>query len=152
MFKSKVIFLQTFPDATPTAMLKKADELLQGEYAENEIPTKTFTELLKGLAKDYIYVLRKDAEKESERFVSYAIEVCREYEIDTMIIQEEHEINVSMELYLGWHDNSFKIAFVSLLRVADDFTLASIKNKPEYVRITLSYHTHDKYRHGERIE
>lgn len=152
MFKNKVIFLQTFPDATPEAMLQKEDMLPHNEYTDKDLQAKTFSEIFEWVERDCTYELRKDAEEKTERLTSYAIEVCREFEVDTMIIQKEHEIDVSIDLYLGWHTRSFKNAFVSMLRYADDFTLAPIKDKPEFIRFTMSYHTHDKYRHGELIE
>lgn len=33
-----------------------------------------------------------------------------------------------------------------------NFTLSCVKDKPEYVRITMAYHTDDMYFNGKRVE
>lgn len=150
--ESNIIFAQKFPDADPTAILKKTEEQTQADPVAIKTPPISFEDLLKKFEEQYTYKPKPDAEKESVIFVSVSKEICREFEIDTEIYKKEHEIIVAMDLYCGWHDSSFKRPFVGLLRLADDLTLSYDKNKPEYVRISMSYYTHNRYSNGEKVE
>lgn len=151
-FGDKVIFSQQFPDAQPMAMLKKAEELSKDELTERNSPAPTFEDMLKQIEERYTFEPKPDAEKKSEEFISRAKSVCREFEIDTVIYKRSHEIVAAMDLYCGWHDSVTKRALVSLLNLADDFTLSFDKSKPEYVRISMEYHTHIMYVNGKRRE
>ena len=151
-FEDNVIFSQQFPDAQPMAMLKKAEELSHTTSVEQKTPAPTFEEMLKRIEEKYTYEPKPDAEKKSEQFIDQAIAVCREFEIDTEIYKRSYEIVAAMDLYCGWHDSAIKRALVALLDLADDFTLSFDKNKPEYIRISLSYHTHNIYVDGKRRE
>lgn len=148
----KIIFLQLFPDAQPMAMLEKAEELSKTVLAERETPAPTFEDMLRHIEEKYTYEPKPDAEKKSEKFIAQAIAVCREFEIDTAIYKRSYEIVAAMDLYCGWHDSMIKRALVALLDLADDFTLSLDKSKPEYVRISISYHTHNIYVDGKRRE
>lgn len=147
-----VIFSQKFPDARPLSILEKVEAQIQASSAGIKEPPIPFSELLKKFDEKYTYEPKPNAEKESVMFVSGSIELCREFEIDTEIYKKEHEITVAMDLYCGWHDSSFKRPFAGLLRLADDFTLSYIKDDPEYVRISMTYHTHNRYSNGEMVE
>ena len=151
-FEDNVIFSQQFPDAQPMAMLKKAEELSDTVLAERETPAPTFEDMLRRIKEKYTYEPKPDAEKKSKQFIAQAIAVCREFEIDTELYKRSYEIVAAMNLYCGWHDSTFKLALVALLDLADDFTLAFDKSKPEYVRISISYHTHNIYADGKRRE
>ena len=148
----KIIFSQQFPDAQPMAMLKKAEELSHIASVEQTSLPPTFEEMLRRIEEKYTYEPKPDAEKKSEKFITQAIAVCREFEIDTEICKRSYEIVVAMDLYCGWHDGTIKRALVALLDLADDFTLSLDKSKPEYVRISVSYHTHNIYVDGKRRE
>ena len=151
-FENQVIFSQQFPDAQPMAMLEKAEELSETVLAEREIPSPTFEDMLRRIKEKYTYEPKPDAEKKSEKFIAQAIAICREFEIDTEICKRSYEIVATMDLYCGWHDSTIKRALVVLLNLADDFTLSYDKNKPEYVRVSMSYHTHNIYADGKRRE
>ena len=151
-FEDNVIFSQQFSDAQPMAMLKKAEELSKTVLVERETPAPTFEDMLRRIEEKYTYEPKPDAEKKSEQFIAQAIAVCREFEIDTEIYKRSIEIVAAMDLYCGWHDSAIKRALVALLDLADDFTLSFDKNKPEYIRISLSYHTHNIYADGKRRE
>ena len=146
----KIIFLQLFPNAQPMAMLEKAEELSKTILAERETPAPTFEDMLRRIEEKYTYEPKPDAKKKSEQFITQAIAVCREFEIDTAIYKRSYEIVAAMDLYCGWHDSTIKRALVALLNLADDFTLSLDKSKPEYVRISISYHTHNIYVDGKR--
>ena len=152
LFESKVIFSQQFPDAQPMAMLKKAEELSKATPADSKIVAPTFADMLRQIKEKYTYEPKPDAEKKSEKFIAQAIAVCKEFEIDTEICKRSYEIVATMDLYCGWHDSTIKRALVALLNLADDFTLSFDKSKPEYVRISMSYHTHNIYADGKRRE
>ena len=151
-FEEQVIFSQQFPDAQPMAMLKKAEELSKTVLVERETPAPTFENMLRRIEEKYTYEPKPDAEKKSEQFIAQAIAVCREFEIDTEIYKRSIEIVAAMDLYCGWHDSTIKRALVALLDLADDFTLSFDKSKPVYVRISMSYHTHNIYADGKRRE
>lgn len=151
-FENEIIFSQKFPDAQPAAMLKKAEELSQAVPAEKRPPIPPFEDMLRRIEKKYTYKPRPDAEKKSEQFIAHAIAVCRDFEIDTEICGRSHEIVVTMDLYCGWHDSAIKRAFAALLNLADDFTLSRDNSKPEYVRISMAYYTHDTYSNGRKME
>ena len=151
-FEDNVIFSQQFPDAQPMAMLKKAEELSETVLAKRETPAPTFEDMLKRIEEKYTYEPKPDAKKQSEKFIAQAIAVCREFEIDTEICKRSYEIVATMNLYCGWHDSTIKRALVALLDLADDFTLSFDKSKPEYVHISMSYHTHNIYVDGKRRE
>lgn len=148
----KIIFLQLFPDEQPVAMLKKAEELSKSIPADSKITAPTFEDMLRRIEEKYTYEPKPDAEKKSKQFIDQAIAVCREFEIDTAIYKRSHEIVAAMDLYCGWHDSTIKRALVVLLDLADDFTLSFDKSKPEYIRISISYHTHNIYVDGKRRE
>ena len=148
----KIIFLQLFPDAQPMAMLEKAEELSKATPADSKIPALTFEDMLRRIEERYTYEPKPDAEKKSEQFIAQAIAVCREFEIDTAIYKRSSEIVAVMDLYCGWHDSTMKCALVTLLNLANDFTLSLDKCKPEYVRISISHHTHNIYVDGKRRE
>lgn len=148
----KVIFSQQFPDAQPMAMLIKAEELSKAAPADSKTPAPTFEEMLKQIEEKYTYAPKPDPEKKSKQFIDQAIAVCREFEIDTAIYKRSYEIVAAMDLYCGWHDSTIKRALVVLLDLADDFTLSLDRSKPEYVRISISYHTHNIYVDGKRRE
>lgn len=145
-----IIFSQQFPDAQPMAMLKKAEELSKDELIERKTPIPTFEDMLRQIEKRYTFEPKPDAEKKSEEFIACAKSVCQKFEIDTEIYKRSHEIVATMDLYCGWHDSVTKRAFVALLNLADDFTLSFDKSKPEYVRISMEYHTHIMYVNGKR--
>ena len=147
-----IIFSQQFPDAQPMAMLKKAEELSKTVPAYSKITAPTFEDMLRRIEEKYTYAPKPDAEKKSKQFIDQAIAVCREFEIDTVIYKRSYEIVADMDLYCGWHDSTIKHAFVALLDLADDFTLSLDKSKPEYVCISMSYHTHYEYVDGKRRE
>ena len=150
--EDQVIFSQQFPDAQPMAMLKKAEELSRIAPVEPTSLPPTFDELLRQIEEKYTYAPKPDAEKKSKQFIDQAIAVCREFEIDTAIYKRSYEIVADMDLYCGWHDSTTKRALVALLELADDFTLSIDKSKPEYVRIAMSYHTHNIYVDGKLRE
>ena len=149
-FEDQVIFSQQFPDAQPMAMLEKAEKLSETVLAERETPAPTFEDMLRRIKEKYTYEPKPDIEKKSEKFIAQAIAVCREFEIDTEICKRSYEIIATMDLYCGWHDSTIKRALVVLLNLADDFTLSYDKNKPEYVRVSMSYHTHNICVDGKR--
>lgn len=150
--ESNIIFAQKFPDADPTAILKKIEEQTQADPATIKTPPISFEDLLKKFEEKYTYEPKPNVDKESLLFISLAIEVCRNFEIDTEICKRSHEITATMDLYCGWHDSAFKRPFVALLGLADDFTLSYVKDNPEYVRISVSYYTHNRYSNGEKVE
>ena len=151
-FEDNVIFSQQFPDAQPMAMLKKAEELSHNAAFEPTSLPPTFEDMLRRIEEKYTYEPKPDAEKKSEQFIAQAIAVCREFKIDTEICKRSYEIVVAMDLYCGWHDSTTKRALIALLDLANDFTLSCDKSKPEYVHISISYHTHNIYADGKRRE
>ncbi len=148
----KVIFLQTFPGASPQAMLNEADELCRNIPATDKIITPPFEEMMRRFQEDYIYKPRSGAAKKSKRFISYAIEVCKEFEINTVITEYEHEIVVNMELYSLWYGGSLKHALEKLLKLADAVSFASVKDKADYICVSMGCYTHDTFRDGKRVE
>ena len=150
--EDSIIFSQQFPDAQPMAMLKKAEELSHTVSIERMTPPPTFEDMLRQIEEKYAYEPKPDAEEKSKQFITQAIAVCREFKIDTAIYKRRYEIVAAMDLYCGWHDGTIKRALVALLDIADDFTLSFDKSKPEYVRISISYHTHNIYADGKRRE
>lgn len=148
----EIIFAQKFPDARPAAMLKKAEELSRTTSAAKRTPPLSFEDLLKKFEEKYTYEPKPDAEKKSKAFISLAIAVCRNFEIDTTITRREHAIDVTMDLYCGWHSCDITRAFVAVLRLADEFTLTVNPDDREYVRISMTYHTHNLYSHGKKVE
>lgn len=151
-FESKVIFLQKFPDAHPEAMLKKAEELSRAVPADQKIPIPPFEDLLRKMEEEYTYKPKPDAEKAALAFISLAIAVCRNFEIDTEITRREYEINVTMDLDYGWYAGDIKRPFAALLNLADEFSLTCNKSEPDCVRVSMAYHTHDLYSHGKKVE
>ena len=149
---NRIIFAQKFPDARPSAILKKIEEQSLASSAPVKDPPLPFEELLKKFEEKYTYEPKPNVDRESVIFFSLAIEVCRKFEIDTEICKRSHEIVVTMDLYCGWHDGAFKRPFAALLGLADDFTLSYDKSNPEYVRISMSYYTHNRYSNGEKVE
>lgn len=149
---SKIIFAQKFPDARPAAMLKKAEELSSAVPADKKTPPPPFEDMVRRIKEAYTYEPRPDAEKTSAIFIFLAIRVCRNFEIDTTITRREHAIDVTMDLYCGWHSRDITRAFAAVLRLADDFTLSTDPNDPEYVRVSMTYHTHNRYSHGEKVD
>ena len=150
--ENRIIFAQKFPDARPSAILKKIEEQSQTSSTAIKTPPIPFEELLKKFEEKYTYEPKPNVDRESVIFFSLAIEVCRKFEIDTEICKRSHEIVVTMDLYCGWHDGAFKRPFAALLGLADDFTLSYDKSNPEYVRISMSYYTHNRYSNGEKVE
>ncbi len=147
----KIIFSQTFPEASPQAMLNEAEELSRNIPATDNITIPPFEEMLRRFREDYIYKPRPWAARKSKRFISYAIKVCREFEIDTEIIEHEHEIVVSMELYSLWYSGSLKHALEKLLKLADAVSFASVKDKADYICVSMGYNTHDTFRGGKKV-
>lgn len=150
--ESKIVFVHKFPAARPEAMLERAEELSRTVSDDGKNPSASFEDFLRKISEIYTYELRPDAEKKAERFISLAIAVCRDFEIDTEITRREHEIDVTMDLYYGWHGRDIKNAFAAVLRLADDFTLTCDPSEPNCVRISMAYHTHDLYSHGKKVE
>lgn len=150
--ESGVIFSQKFPDARPEAMLKRAEELSRTVSDDGKKPSTSFEDFLRNINEIYTYEPRPDAEKNAEQFISLAIAVCRDFEIDTEITRREHEIDVTMDLYYGWHSRDIKRAFAAVLRLADDFTLTCNPSEPDCVRVSMAYHTHNLYSHGKKVE
>ena len=111
--ENRIIFAQRFPDARPSAILKKIEEQSQISSTAIKAPPIPFEELLKKFEEKYIYEPKPDVDRESVIFFSLAIEVCRKFEIDTEICKRSHEITVTMDLYCGWHDGAFKRPFGS---------------------------------------
>ncbi len=144
----KVIFSQTFPEASPQAMLNEADELCRNIPDTDKPVIPSFEEMLR----HYIYKPRPEAAEKSKRFISYAIEVCKEFEIDMVIIEYEHEIVVNMELYSMWYGGSLKHALEELLRLADVVSFASVEDKADYICVSMGYYTHDTFRDGRKVE
>ncbi len=147
----KVIFSQTFPEASPQTMLDEAEELSGNTPAADNITTPPFEEMLRRFREDYICKPRPGAAEKSKQFISYAIEVCREFEIDTEISEYEHEILVSMELYSLWYGGSLKHALEKLLRLADVVSFTSVKDKADYICVSMGYYTHDTFRGGKKV-
>ncbi len=148
----KVIFLQTFPGASPQAMLNEAEELARNIPATDKTMAPSFEEMMRRFREDYIYKPRSGAARKSKRFVSYAIKVCKEFEIDTVITEYEHEIDVSMELYSLWYGGSLKHALEKLLKHADVVSFASVKDKADYICVSFGYYTYNLFRDGRKVE
>lgn len=151
-FERNIIFSQKFPDAYPEAILKKAEELYRAAPASRKKPPPPFEELLKQIEENNTYELRPDGARKSNTFVSLAIAVCREFEIDTEITKGKYEINVTMDLGYGWYGGDFKRPLIAVLKLADDFHLTCNKNRPDCVRISMTYHTHNRYVCGKRAD
>ena len=131
-------------------MLKKAEEMSREVHAGQVPPPPPFEELLKQFEETETYEPRSGAEERSAAFISGAIAVCREFEIDTEITKGEYAINVTMDLDYGWHGGDFKLPFTAVLKLADDFSLASNPNRQDCVRISMTYYTHNRYVRGKR--
>ncbi len=148
----KIIFSQTFPEASPQAMLNEADELCRNIPDTDKPVIPSFEEMTRRFREDYIYKPRPEAAEKSKRFISYAIDVCKEFEIDTVIIEYEHEIVVNMELYSLWYGGSLKHALEKLLILADVVSFAPVEDKVDYICISTSYYMHDTFRGGRKVE
>lgn len=148
----KVIFSQTFPEASQQAMLDEAEALSGNIPAADNITTPSSEEMMRRIREDYICKPRPGAVEQSKQFISCAIEVCREFEIDTEISEYEHEILVSMEFYSLWYGGSFKHALEELLRLADVVSFTSIKDKADYICVSMGYYTHDTFRGGKKVD
>ena len=151
-FEEELIFSQRFPDAQPMAMLRKADELRHTIPAGEMAPAPSFEDMLKKLEENYTYKPKPDAAEKSKQFITQAIAVCRDFEINTEIYRRRYEIAVTMDIYYAWYGGLIKHAFDTLMGLADDFSLFSGKCSSEYVRITMAYHTHEKFFRGKKVE
>lgn len=151
-FEDKVIFSQKFPDAHPEAMLKKAEELCRAVPADQKISIPPFEDLLKKMEEEYTYEPKPDADKMSVMFVSVAKSVCVDFEIDTEITRQQYEINVTMDLDYGCYARDIKRALIAVLKLSDDFNLTCSTSRPDCVRLSMAYHTHNLYAHGEKVE
>lgn len=145
----ELIFSQQFPDAR--AILKKAEELPHAAPAGRESLDSAFEDMVRQAREKYTIEPRPDAAEKSKQFISQAIAVCQDFEIDTKIHKRRHEVVAAMDLYCGWYGGPVKRALDALLRLADDFTLSRNTNKPEYIRISMAYRTHDIYSCGEKM-
>ncbi len=148
----KVIFLQTFPGASPQAMLNEADELARNIPATDKAMTPSFEEMMRRFREDYICKPRPKGAEKSKRFISCAIEVCKEFEIDTMITEYEHEIVVKMELYSLWYGGSLKHALEKLLKLADVVSFASVVDNADYICVSFGCYTYNLFRDGRKVE
>lgn len=151
-FEDKVIFSKKFPDARPEAVLKKAEELCRAVPADQRLPVPPFEDMMGQIREKYAYKSKPGAEKRSVMFVSLAKAVCGDFEIDTEITKKKYEIDVTMDLDYGWYGGNIKRALDALLKLADDFNLTCNQNRPDCVRLSMSYHTHNLYSHGEKVE
>ena len=151
-FERNVIFSQKFPDARPAAMLERMEKLCRTISADKKTPAPSFEDMLRKIRENYTYEPRPDAEKEAEAFISLAMAVCRDFEIATEITRREHEIDVTMDLYYGWHSRDIKNAFADVLRLADDVTLSCNPSESDGIRVSMAYHTHDLYSHEKKVE
>lgn len=147
-----VIFSQKFPDSYPMAILEKMEELCRDDPAARKDPPISFEELLKKIKESNTYEPRPDAEKMSVMFVSSAIAVCRDFEIDTEITKSQYGIDVTMDLGYGWYGGAVKRSLTALLKVADEFILTCNESRPDCIRVSMTYHTHDRYVHGEKAD
>lgn len=150
--KSDVIFSQKFPDAYPETILKKAEELSRAVPDGLKKPPPPFQELLKRFEESETYEPKPGAETQSEAFISLAIAVCREFEIDTEITKGNYEVKVTMDLDYGWYDSAFKRPFAAVLNHADDFNLTCHPDRPDCVRLSMTYYTHIRYVYGEKVD
>lgn len=151
-YERKVIFSQKFPDANPMAILAKAEEMCRADPEAGKEPPISFKELLKRFEESETYEPRPDAEEMSAVFISLAIGVCRDLEIDTEIIQKEHGIDVAMDLDYGWYGGEVKRLITAVLRFADDFSLTCSTSRPDCIRVSMTYYTHDRYVHGKKAD
>lgn len=147
-----IIFSQKFPDSYPEAILKRAEELSRAAPDSLKEPPLPFKELLKQFQESETYKPRPDAEAKSKAFISLAIAVCRDFEIDTEITKGSHEVKVTMDLDYGWYDSALKGSLTDVLNRADDFSLTCNPDRPDCIRISMTYHTHDRYVYGTKTD
>ena len=148
-FERAEIYSKVFPDATPDAMERQADELLQEAIARGEeselLPVSEFIENLK---KSYIFEPKPDAEEKSKEFISYAIKVCNDLEFDTKITKGEHDVSVSMFVYYSHYEGNCKHEIEKLISLSDEISLTSNRSRPDCICMTLTYNTHYRYYQG----
>lgn len=145
VYEDTVIFSQSFPDKTPEAMLKEAEKLVQaGAYTGGKTAEQAYQEFLERLTW-YGYKRKPDATEKSEEFINYAKWVCQKFEIDTEIVQREHEIDVMMDIYYSYFEGEIKRALEKIIVLADTLTFTCQKEKPDCFCMSAAYQTHERY-------
>ncbi len=148
----EVIFSQTFPKVTPKEMLGSAEDLSKGIQSSGGTIIPPFEKVIKRFREEYTYEPRPGAAERSKQFISCAIAICKDFEIDTEIVALEHQILVNMGLYSSWYGGAIKHALVELLRLADDVSFAPTKDEPARLRVSMGYYTHNMFQNGAKVE
>ena len=144
MPKEGIIYCRVFPEENNEDTIKAAEEFRRNAPVEKRIPP-SLGEALAAIEQKFEYRPRPGAEERIKMIVDYAISVCEEFEIETAILRNDREIDVSMSISVGPYFGPVKEALGKLMRFSDDVTLTTDKNKPEYICITMGYYTHDRY-------
>lgn len=152
--KTGVIFSREFPDARPAAMMKEAEELCKNDPDHGKDGYPTFEEMMAAIEKKYEYRPRESVEEKAKAFAEYAAAICEAFEIDTTIRNKDRQISVSMDIYYGWYGGPIKQELQTIVRMADDFSLSSYRDKTDCFCISMSYFKYDRYRRdtGEKEE
>ena len=150
-FERTEVYSKIFPNATPAAMEKEADELLQTAIARGEInELPPFSEFVENLKKSFTFEPKPDAEEKAKEFISYAIKVCNDLEFDTKITRGKHDVSVSMFVYYAQYEGNCKHEIETLISLSDEISLTSNSCKPDCVCMTLTYNTHYRYYQGQK--
>lgn len=145
-FDRKVIFIHSFPDAAPDAMERMGTELLQEAIARGEeIEGPTYVEFLERVKTKYIYEPKSDGKEKAEEFISFAIEVCQDFSIDTVISRGLYDVIVSMDIYFSHYEGDCKNAIEALISLSDEIDFTYTMKKPDCFCMGLTYNTHIRH-------
>ncbi|NBI65998.1 hypothetical protein D1646_04060 [Pseudoflavonifractor sp. 60] len=142
LFESEVIFSKSFPKLNVDEL---GDVELKGYEADLELKKVDASSFLENFNKKFVYIPRPDAEQRAKEFISYAIELCNDFEIDTEISRTEYSIDVSMNIGFGWFGGHIKRELDKLIGMADDVSTFTRKDDSDALIIVASYYTHDRY-------
>lgn len=121
IFDKEVIFSKTFPEVEIGTLETNKDNLPEIKQHQ-ERPVPPFEELWDELLEKYDSIPRYDPDEKSKEFISCAIELCEDFEINTEIAKVVYGVSVSMDIGFGWFGGSVKKELESLIALADDIS------------------------------
>ena len=121
---------------------KPTIEEIEAEIADEPIPAEVKEQLNEGA----VYVPLPERKPIAKAFISQAIEISENYQIDTEIRQDAGTVTVMFSFDCGGAMGFLK----SVIQYADDISFFSSTNGYEIV-LALDFYTYALYRHGRKM-
>jgi hypothetical protein len=131
----------------PDPEIKELMDRPQTEEERKEVE-QSFTEFMRRIDEESVFVLMPDRIEKSRRFIELAKELSQRYEVSMDIWEKTYFIQVDLHLCCASYPGPMTRQFAELFNMCDKFSSFILKNEPSDFTLCLDFYTHEYYLSG----